>query len=130
MRPQPGAARIRAAPSIAAARTGNPILTLKSSHLKKAKSGKATALLLIPGGPGIESSYLQDIFLKMELPNAIWVLDFKTIKNDSPSATVAAWKSDIIRALNYLQRPIVAAHSFGTTFMHSCPGADSLLGGA
>lgn len=83
------------------------ILTNIQSSDKNLKS-----LLFLPGGAGIQSSYLADLGKKLNLNLNIWTLDYPRVSTDYEDCFVK-WGDDTYEACSYIKSPILIGHSFG-----------------
>ena len=78
----------------------------------------------------MKSTYLQELFRSMALPNEIWAFDLLAPSNLDADEIVASWYVDLKEALNTHRDAVIVGHSFGSIFFHSCPGAETLLSGS
>jgi pimeloyl-ACP methyl ester carboxylesterase len=88
--------------------------------------------LFLPGGPGLGSESLYDLISILNLPDAIWLVDFpgdgsNTTEDDE--RYFANWSDALIEAVDEFDNVILVAHSSGGMFALATPELESKLKG-
>lgn len=97
-------------------------------ELVQESSGTHPAWLLIPGGPGIGSAYLRELFHSIGVKGDVWTFDLIDPTNTPPAdgVVVEGWKSSLRQALERIGPAIVMGHSFGGMLALSTKGIETL----
>lgn len=93
-------------------------------------SSKNYNWLFLPGGPGLGSETLIDLINILDLPGAIWLIDFpgdgsNTTEDDAKS--FSHWSEALLEVTSALENVILVAHSSGGMFALSTPELEKNL---
>jgi pimeloyl-ACP methyl ester carboxylesterase len=106
-------------------------------QLVKSNRGKLNYnWLFLPGGPGIDSSYLQELIYNLDIEGNCWFIDFvlngnNCLKdnNKNTSSLCQNWGYYFLQAISNFENPILVGHSFGGYFPLFFPELESVLKG-
>jgi pimeloyl-ACP methyl ester carboxylesterase len=100
-------------------------LKLVKSHIEKDIN-----LIFVPGGPGIDSSYLTDLANSLNVRGNIWLLDLPDNgSNIRPNTDFNKWSDYLLNAIKEFDNVILVGHSFGGTLILSDPRIEKHLNG-
>jgi pimeloyl-ACP methyl ester carboxylesterase len=86
--------------------------------------------LFIPGGAGMDSSYLHDLIRLLKLPGKCWAIDFiNNGRNIGKEIDFLNWKDYLVDLVKLFSNPIIVGHSFGAMLPLMTPALDDLLSG-
>jgi len=94
----------------------SPLYTADGTRLRLVASapGKNLNLLLVPGGPGMGSEYLESLAKILNIPGDIWLVDLPNNGNNLQSdVDYKEWSQYLLRAINSLDNAVVLGHSYG-----------------
>ncbi|MBM3183815.1 MAG: alpha/beta hydrolase [Chlamydiae bacterium] len=101
-------------------------------QLYQTNEGKPYNWLFLPGGPGLDSSYLQSLVDELELPGNVWLADFpgngSNVQADF-SGNFDQWFEFFPGIINQFDNPVLVGHSFGGMFPLLFPALESKLKG-
>lgn len=85
----------------------------------------------MPGGPGLGSEYLTEFCNKLQLPGAIFVLDFPQDGTNTAHGELdlESWKAGLRDLLHSFTNPILVTHSFSGMLVMMMPELEELLSG-
>lgn len=106
--------------------TRNEDFTIGDARLSRVRSGAGLTWLLIPGGPGMGSEYLRELFLGLGLEGSVWSFDLiDPIGQSRDDATVVdGWRKSLIESLDRIGPAVVVGHSFGGMLPLSTTGIE------
>ena len=109
----------------------NIIFTKSNARLKllRADSSNKYNWLFVPGGPGLGSESLDDLTQILQLPGAIWHMDFPGDGSNITDKDFSYWQEALIEATNELNNLILIAHSSGGMFSLATPELENNLTG-
>lgn len=88
--------------------------------------------LFIPGGPGVDSSYLNGLVKAINLPGNYWLVDFifngtNTDYPKTPEAIYQQWPRYLEQVVSQFENPILVGNSFGGYLPFFCPELEKSL---
>lgn len=93
-------------------------------------SGQGYSWLFLPGGPGLGSEYLDALCRHLQLPGAIYRLDFpQDGVNICGKLDFDEWRQGLVDVLQSMPNPILVAHSFSGMIALTTPELDAHLSG-
>lgn len=101
-------------------------------HLVHSAPGESYNWLFLPGGPGLGSESLNGLAEILQLPGAVWHVDFP---GDGSNTTTddaeyfSHWSEALIEVTSTLENVIVVAHSSGGMFALAVPALENILSG-
>jgi len=103
------------------------LYTQEGTRLKlvASKPGKNQNIILVPGGPGMDASYLMNLVKLLNVEGNIWLLDLPgNGNNTSKPADFKSWPGAFVKAVGSLNNVILVGHSFGACLILSTPGIE------
>jgi len=89
--------------------------------------------IFLPGGPGVDSSYLRTLVECLDVPGNVWLLDLPENGSNRESTSgnyqFDLWFDVFVPAIQRFENPILVGHSFGATFPLFFPELESVLKG-
>ena len=88
--------------------------------------------LFLPGGPGLDSSYLHSLVDELNLPGNVWLVDLPgngTNHSKNFSENFDEWFDLFPKIVTPFYHPILVCHSFGGMLPLLFPHLESRLGG-
>lgn len=87
--------------------------------------------LFIPGGPGLDSRYLETLLHELSpLPGKVYLLDFPgSGSHFVPDQQFDDWLSLFTPTIAGFKNPIIVGHSFGGMFPYLFPACETILSG-
>jgi pimeloyl-ACP methyl ester carboxylesterase len=92
--------------------------------------------LFLPGGPGIDSNYLEALVSNVDVEGKCWLIDFVLNGNNSPKNNAIDsnrmcqnWGHYFLQAIGKFENPILIGHSFGGYFPLFFPELEHILKG-
>ncbi len=71
-------------------------------------------VLMIPGGPGIDSDYLTNLAKDIEPNGKVWLVDLPNNgTNEIATANGSTWMDDLLETVESVENPILVGHSYG-----------------
>ncbi|MAZ43701.1 MAG: hypothetical protein CMF48_00785 [Legionellales bacterium] len=105
-------------------------------RLKKQTEGLPYNWLFIPGGPGVDSQYFDELIEICDLPGNAWEVDFfengsntKTPGAFDPSYNFDSWRDALVDLVSALDNVILVGHSFGGFYPLMHPDVEAHLTG-
>jgi len=92
------------------------LYTQDGSRLKLVASrpGKNQNIILLPGGPGMDASYLMGLVNLLNVEGNIWLLDLPGNGNNThKNPNFNLWQKSLVKAISSLDNVILIGHSFG-----------------
>jgi len=112
----------------------NELFTASKARLKliRSNSGENINWILLPGGPGFDSSYFLSFSVDLTIPGNIWHCDLPG--NGSNILTendynFSHWRQALLDVVKSLANVILVAHSFGAIFTLTVPELETELMG-
>jgi len=87
--------------------------------------------LFLPGGPGLDSSYLRPLLDALDLPGNIWLIDLPgNGTHPAPDGyNFNRWDELLLLLVRQFENPVVVGHSFGGMWPLLFPELEELLTG-
>ncbi|MBU6383133.1 MAG: alpha/beta hydrolase [Verrucomicrobia bacterium] len=99
-------------------------------ELCQVNGGKPYNWLFLPGGPGMDSSYLRDVASSLELPGNVWLIDLPgNGTNEDSLRNFDTWFEIFPSVIQKFDNPILVGHSFGGMFPLFFPELEHQLKG-
>jgi pimeloyl-ACP methyl ester carboxylesterase len=101
-------------------------------ELYQTNGGKNNNWLFIPGGPGVDSSYLRDLVQELNLPGNVWLIDLPGNGGNTKelfSENYDHWIALFSQIIQQFDNPILVGHSFGGMFPLLFPELEHSLKG-
>jgi pimeloyl-ACP methyl ester carboxylesterase len=98
--------------------------------LVKSYTGNNINLIFVPGGPGIDSSYLTDLANTLNVKGSVWLLDLPDNGSNIKVGTdFNKWSDYLLNTVKEFDNVILVGHSFGGTLILSDPRIEKQLKG-
>lgn len=103
---------------------------IRYQHVSVCSSVKKSCIFL-PGGPGVDSSYFNNLSSLLRLPTHVWFLDFPGNGSNEPHdfEDFDHWFKLFPIMMSRFEKPILIGHSFGAMFPLLYPELEHLLSG-
>lgn len=100
-------------------------------RINQITAGSGPNWLFLPGGPGLGSEYLTEFCNKLQLPGAIFVLDFPQDGTNTAHGELdlECWKEGLMDLLQSFSNPILVTHSFSGMLALMMPELEQQLSG-
>ncbi|MCD6048478.1 MAG: hypothetical protein K0S08_2125 [Gammaproteobacteria bacterium] len=101
-------------------------------ELVKNNPGSNINWVLLPGGPGLGSVYLEPLATSLKVPGNVWLLDLPgdgDNRLNGKSINYDAWPQDIVDVVSTMSNVVLIAHSAGGMFALMAPQLEYHLKG-
>lgn len=107
----------------------NPIkeFTLHQFRLRQVQDQPGPTWLFLPGGPGLGSESLEGLVEVVDLPGALYLVDFPGDGANPTPLVPEQWKEKLILLAQSFQNLRLVAHSFASMFVLTCPELEPYL---